>query len=241
MAFVSNALGIVGTLLSLVTLVFLVRGPLSRYFGLFLFLLTSSGAWILMGWVLLTQGPRNSALYRNVYWGSELLLDLLVFFLVIWLTARTLEGSPMRSKALRLLGGILVVVLATPFVLFHSHQIYSSWWNQRVAQLLNFGAGIMNLALWSTLLFTRQRDKQLLAVCAGLGVIVTGAALTLGVRLLTDEDSVLRNIADAVYRLTQIAGPAIWCWAFRPRKPKAAPTAPAEHRGEAPDATPSVS
>ena len=74
---------------------------------------------------------------------------------------------------------------------------------------------------------SKNRDKQLFTVSAGLGVIVAGAALALGLRQLSNQDSFLREVADVVYRLTQIAGPAIWCWAFWPHKKKvAAPPTP---------------
>jgi hypothetical protein len=93
-------------------------------------------------------------------------------------------------------------------------------WYQSVGQLFNFGAAIMNLALWSALVISKQRDRQLLTVSAGLGVTVAGAALALGVRQFTAQDDVLRTITDYVYRACQIASPLIWCWAFRPAKPQ---------------------
>lgn len=230
MAFVSNALGVIGTALPVLALTLLIRGPLSRYFALFLFLLSSSLSWIVQGWVLSTYGTAAPE-YRTVYWGSELLLDVLLFFMVIWLTDRSLEGSPLRPKALRLLAIIGVVVLAVPFLFFHEPS-FSQRWNQQVSQLLNFGAGIMNLALWSALIMTRNRDRQLLTVSAGMGVIVAGAAFTLGIRLMTDKQSMMREIANAIHYATQIAGPAIWCWAFWPKKKKTQTAPPAAPQGD---------
>jgi hypothetical protein len=216
-AFVSEALSYTGMILQVIALILLVRGPLTRYFPLFLYLFTLLGISSALGWVYRTQGAHNE-LYFNVYWGGEILNDLLLFFLVISLTARSLEGSPLRPKISRLLGIVLVVVLVVPFVLFDSN-VWGQRWNQSVAQLLNFGAGVMNLALWSALILSRQRDRQLLTVSAGLGVTVAGAALTLGVRQFTHQGDYLRAVTDVVYRISQIASPLIWCWAFRPAKP----------------------
>lgn len=222
-------MGVIGTALPVLALILLIRGPLSRYFALFLFLFSSSLSWIVQGWVLSHYGTRAPE-YKQVYWGSEIMIDLLLFFLVIWLTTRALEGSPLRRGALRFLGLILIVVLAVPFIAFNG-PVFSQRWNQATAQLLNFGAAVMNLGLWSALLMSRNRDKQLFAVSAGLGVIVAGAALTLGVRQLTPQGSGLRDVADAVYHITQIAGPAIWCWTFWPKK-KIQARPPAASQGE---------
>ena len=216
---ISNTVGIAGMVLQVLALVLLIRGPLSRYFPLFLYLFTWTGATIAEGWVLRTYGARDAS-YFNVYWGGELLLDGLLFFLVISLTVRALEGSPLKPKVVRFLTIVLITVLALPFVLFES-DVFGQRWNQSVAQLLNFGAAVMNLGLWSALVMSKPRDHQLLTVSAGLGVAVAGAALTLGVRQFTHHDGeTLRVIADSVHRMSQIASPLIWCYAFRPAKPR---------------------
>jgi hypothetical protein len=216
--FISNAVGVAGMVLQVLALILLIRGPVTRYFPLFLYLLTWTGATVAEGWVLRTKGG-SDPMYYNVYWGGELLLDMLLFFLVISLTVRALEGSPLKPKIVRLFTIILAVVLIAPFVLFDS-ALFTQRWNQSVAQLLNFGAAVMNLGLWSALVMTRQRDRQLLTVSAGLGIAVAGAALTLGVRQFTSQGDLLRDISDSVHRMSQIASPLIWCWAFRPAKPQ---------------------
>ncbi|MEO5924754.1 MAG: hypothetical protein ABIR70_13095 [Bryobacteraceae bacterium] len=218
---ISNAVGIVGMGLQVLALILLIRGPFSRYFPLFLFLFTSSVTTIGEGWVLRTRGGADP-MYYNVYWGGEILLDGLLFFLVISLTVRALEGSPLKPKIVRFLTIVLAVVVILPFILFDS-EVFGRRWNQSVAQLLNFGAAVMNLGLWSALVMTRLRDRQLLTVSAGLGVAVAGAALTLGVRQFTHQGDLLREISDSVHRISQIASPAIWCWAFRPAKPRLSP------------------
>ena len=220
MAFASQLLEYGGLVLQVASLILLVSGPLNRYFPLFLYLLSlivTTGA---EAWVIRSVGVSND-LYFNVYWGGEFLLDALMFFLVISLTARALEGSPMRSKTLTLLFVIVGVAVLVPFVAFDS-DVFGRRWNQSVGQLLNFGVALMNLVLWSSLLLARQKDRQLLTVSAGLGVTVASAALTLGVRQFTSQGDVLRDIVDWVHRLSQCVGPAMWCWAFRPLKPRLA-------------------
>lgn len=202
----------------------LLRGPLSRYFPLFLyvatFLVTTSAEF----YVLRRWGPDREH-YYDVYWFSELGLDLLLVFLVMSMTARALEGSPLRASVIRIFPFVLVAMAAIPFLLFETN-VYTTAWNNSVSQVLNFGAVVMTFMLWSALLVGRTRDRQLLTVAVGLGLIGAGAALTLGIRQFTAEDSVLRGIADISHRLLHVASLLIWCWAFYPRK-SAAPR-PAE-------------
>ena len=225
MAFLSEIVAYGGLGLQLVALVLLVRGPFSRYFPLFLYLISGIGLTVSLIWVYQTLGVSNE-LYFSMYWGGELLTDLLLFFLVISLTTRALEGHPMRKQVVRLLTMIMVFALIIPFVTFDS-AMFGRRWNQSVSQLFNFGAALMNLALWSALIVSKRRDRQLLMVSAGLGITVAGSALTLGVRQFTHQGDVLRTITDFVYRACQIAGPAMWCWAFRPAKKNGAEAPPA--------------
>jgi hypothetical protein len=217
-SFISDILHYCGILLQVVALFLLVSGPFTRYFPLFLYLFSLIGTAVAETWALWTAGVRDP-LYFNLYWGSEFLLDVLMFFLVISLTSRALEGSELRPKVTRLMTIIVVVTLVIPFVAFDS-DVFGRRWNQSVGQLLNFAAALMNLMLWSALILARQKDRQLLMVCAGLGVTVAAAALTLGVRQFTQQDDLLRSLVDWVHRLSQSAGPLMWCWAFRPAKPK---------------------
>jgi hypothetical protein len=51
-------------------------------------------------------------------------------------------------------------------------------------------------------------------VCAGLGVAVTGVAITYGLLQFTSAD--FRWLPDLFKSLTQVGSLVIWCWAFRP-------------------------
>ena len=218
MDFWSTGLGYAGTVLQIVLLWLIFRGPLKRYFPLFLYVLSSVVVNSAQGYVFQKWGADREH-YYPIYWGGTLFLDIQFFLLMITLTPRALEGNPSRSRLVRIMGVVAVVVLLIPFVAFES-RLFTTRWNDSTSQLLNFGAAVMNLVLWGALLIGKQRDRQLLTVSAGLGVAVAGAALTHGLRSFTGEDTVGREIADYLYRLLYIGSVAIWCWAFRPaRKP----------------------
>jgi len=156
----------------------------------------------------------SSALFRNLYWTDEVTLDLLLFLMVIALTYQALEGSPLRAVMGRLLGGVLLIVLIVPFVLFSSRRFGRAWFDS-TSQLLNFGGALMNLGLWTALIGTKKRDPLLLKVSAGLGVAVTGAAIAYGLRRYAPPRGTPQQLANLFKTLTYLASVAIWCWAFR--------------------------
>ena len=114
-----------------------------------------------------------------------------------------------------------MVALVLPFLLFPMFPKgpkawpEASWFNS-TSELLNFGAAIMNLVLWGVLIADRKRDPQLAVVSVGLGVVVTGAAISYGLRHLVPADAVF--IPNVFLILTQLVGWSIWSRAFWPAR-----------------------
>jgi len=219
---ISSVLEAVGIALQAVLIVFLLRGSFRRYPLLLVYCVSQLAATVTE--VYINRILHDSgAIYRRVYWTDEVLLDLLLFLMVILLIYRALEGSPMRAGMGRLLGAVVIAVAIVPFVLFSARRFSTAWFDG-TSQLLNFGAAIMNLALWTALIATKKRDPLLLTVSAGLGVAVTGAAITFGLRRFTLPGGTPQHMANLFKAITYLAGLTIWCWAFRPRARKS--TAP---------------
>jgi hypothetical protein len=176
---------------------------------------------------LATMTPAQ-ALYARLYWTNDVIVDLFRFVLVIILIYMAAEGSKRVSG--HLLAGLVIAMLVLPFVLFEPGfkvvEIASlhipfprSAWSRSTSELLNFGAAIMNLMLWGTLLASKRRDPQILLVSLGLGIVVAGTAFAYGVRHLMGE-SQFKAVGYLFMNLTQLIGWLIWCRAFWP-KPKA--------------------
>jgi hypothetical protein len=220
--FIYSLVEIVGLALQVLLVYSLLRGPFQKYFIIFLYssvyLITS-----LLEVIIARRGGKTTPLYSQVYWTNEIVLDLLLFLMVILLTYRATEGSPLRAAAGKLLTGVVVIAVALPFVL-GSQPYFSLRWFRLTAQILNFAGAIMNLALWTALIGSRRKDAQLLTVSAGLGVAVTGQAVYYGMRLMTNA-SAIRVVSDALNVITFLAGVAIWCWAFRPATRSSGPSA----------------
>ena len=201
--------------------ILLLFGPTRRYFVILsyslLYLFTSVTEVLVMRYL-----GRRSPLYHQVYWADEIILDLVLFVMVIWLGYRATEDpkSPARSLRIPLLI-VATAAIALPFL--SSAPLLSVHWYRFASQVLNFGGTLLNMGLWMGLIASKKRDPQLLLVSAGLGIAVTGQALYYGALLLTPPGW-LRMIGDQLNVLTHILGVAIWCYAFRPSTRKSKPS-----------------
>ena len=218
---------IVVAAVQLVVIVLVLIGPARKFLVLLIYVvaeLVSTSALtladMLYGGSLQVSAAHASAgqkLYTHLYWTDDVVLDLLLFLTVIVLTYQATEGTPLRAAAGKLLGGVALAAVILPFALFHP--TFTPWpkgsWFNSADQLLNFGGAIMNLALWTALIGSRRRDPQLLTVSAGLGILVTGAAISLGLVHFIPPGG-LRWLPTTFLLLTHLTGLLIWCWAFRP-------------------------
>jgi hypothetical protein len=217
--------------LDLVGLILLLRRPSRKFLLLVIYLAVDLISVPLLTLIdMIYQGSAAAAkpspgqvLYGHFYWTFEVVQDLLLFLLVISFTYRATEGSPVRGAARNMLIGVVMIASALPFLLFHPIVgDYAPWptgaWFSSTAQLLNFGAALMNLALWTALIGTKHRDPQDLTVSTGLGVMVTGAALSYGFRHFLPLGFWIPGV---LLLLTHMLAVMAWCWAFwRGPKPR---------------------
>jgi len=218
----------IGGAIALISVLFLLlRGPSRKFWALLVYV-----AWELFSNLALSSfdlfynaalvGANASEqainhLYARLYWTNDVIVDVLRFLLVIWLTYRATAGGPKRTSVGRILSVIVVVALTLPFLLFPMFPKgpkpwpEATWFNS-TSELLNFGAAIMNLVLWGVLLADRKRDHQLTVVSVGLGVVVTGAAISYGLRHLIPTGAWF--IPNLFLMLTRLAGWTIWSRAF---------------------------
>ena len=210
----SNVIGVAGVFLHVVLLFLLIRGPFRRYFVIFVYCLAQTVLVVLDGLILRKFG-QSSAQYRTMFWTDAMIVDVLLLLVVIVLTYQALEGNPLRSKMTRILVIFSAIIAILPFVVLRRPLFMTRWFNG-TDQILEFGVAIMNLGLWTALLGSKKRDRQLLTVTAGLGARVAATALLLGLRHFTAGGGMAREIDDISARLTFLAGTLIWCWAFRP-------------------------
>src|SRR5579871_6142428 len=212
MSVLSDTLQICSVVLQVLLLFFLLSGAFRKYSVVLVFCVMRLASHAIL-FILYHQFGTQSRIYGRGYWTDEVLLDLMLFLVVISLTYKALEDRPQRAFFGKVLTGIVAGVVILPFLVFA--RPFSTHWFDRTSQLLNFGAAIMNLALWSALLGSKHRDSQLLAVSMGVCVTVTGAAISYGVRQWLPAHDIVW-LPNTFMALTHIAGVFIWCWAFRP-------------------------
>jgi hypothetical protein len=206
-----ETLGWASIVLLLLLAILLLRGPFRQYPLILAYCIIQ---------LILTAGEdylriiHSARFYAALYWTDELLLNLLLFLMVITFTYRALGDSPMRAAMGKLLGAIFVVVLLIPLLIFKGPAFRSTPWLNHTSQLLSFCAAVLNLGLWSALVGNRRRDRLLLAVSAGLGIAVTGAAISYGVRGFFSLDWIW--VPDVFMSATFVVCMIIWCWTFRP-------------------------
>jgi len=208
------ALAFATGLAQLGTVAFLLAGPVRRY----TFVLAYSLAQLitsLLEFVVVRRFGEISRQYKIMFWSDEIALDLLLFLILMLLTYRAMEGSPARRGMGRMLGAVTIAVMGLPFLLFKGTFVKMEWFDH-TSQLLNFGAAILNLGLWTALLRSGRRDKTLLTVSAGFGIIATGAAVSFGLRLLVRGHGAELYAVSQVFVAAQLVGAMILCWAFRP-------------------------
>jgi len=223
MSYVYSLLDIVNGLVLFLVLILLLRGPFRKFPALLGYV-----SWELVSNVVLTSydllyngaavgtgAPANAVRwYARLYWTNDVIVDLFRFILVIVLIYRATSGGVRSPSVGRILAGVIGITMVLPFFLFPmGSQAWprSSWFNS-TSEMLNFGAAIMNVVLWGTLLTNRKRDPQIAVVSVGLGVVVTGAAISYGLRHLFSMEA--RFVPNLFLMLTQLAGWTLWCRAF---------------------------
>lgn len=201
-----------GVLLEFLCVILLLRGSYRTYPFLFLSCLVMLFGAVAVGVALRLTGF-NSVSYRQVYWTVDVIDYLVRFLLVVSLIYQVTEGTVLRGALKRLLPIVAFAAVVLPFVLYHPY--FTGRWFRHTSQLLNLSAAFMNLLLWTAILGRKNRDRQLLLVSVGIGISVTGMAISYGMLQFLSSDTV-RWLPDTFKGLAEAAGAAIWCWAFWP-------------------------
>ena len=208
--YLNNGLVVGSLLLELAVVFYLLKGPYLRYPLLLAYCVTE----LVTGTAeFLIESYGSHQLFINLYYIDEVGVDLLLFLMVMTFTYRAMEGNPMRVMAGRVLGGITLLVLGLPFLLFQEKIHDFPAFMNGAGEVLNFGAAIMNLVLWTALLGARRRNAQLLTVSAGLGLQVTAQALGFGIRHLLPQRH--RWMPDLLMMMVHLVSVYIWWRAFR--------------------------
>jgi hypothetical protein len=220
MSVFEQALNVSEIALQFVLLVLLLRSSIRKYPALTVYTLGGLIADPMEIIVYYRLGWRSS-LYHTVYWTDHIMLDLLLILVVVACTYHALGEGQFRATAVKALGTVMTVAIVLPFALlrYHNgklHGHFDSQWFNHTSQILNFGAALMNLVLWTALLSNRKRDPKLVTLSIGLGIVTSTEAIAWGVRQWLSEQN--RWPVDSFVMLAHIASLILWCWVFKPKQ-----------------------
>jgi hypothetical protein len=192
-----------------------------------LYLATSIGEAAMFG-NLITASQVSKTVY---FYRVNALRDFLLFAVVVSLIEHAMSDKPYRLRVRYLLGALAVVAVGLS-LLVHSDAGNFVLWMTQVARDLSFGSAVLTLLLWSILVVSRGKDRQMLMVTGGLGLQFTGEAIGQSLRQLSTsgglsptQHRVLLVIGNLLLSAAHVIRLYVWWQAFRsgaadPRKNK---------------------
>jgi hypothetical protein len=128
----------------------------------------------------------------KIYWVNDVILQVLVFAVVISLIDQAAsEGRRRRMVRAGLIAGALLFAGASLFIHYHYviHHVppplKSGYWSNPWMRDLNVCTTVLDLALWTMLIASRQGDRRLLLISGALGMQFTGEAIGAAIRDLS--------------------------------------------------------
>lgn len=122
------------------------------------------------------------------YWRDEGILQVTIFATVISLIYSA--SSRLASKRIvrvSLIAGAFLFV-CTSFLIRYDANVRPGMWMTPWTGDLKFCAAVLDLALWALLIGSREKNRTLLLVSGGLGIMFAGGAIGESIRHLSSRD-----------------------------------------------------
>src|ERR1039457_7197898 len=160
--------------LNLLIIAGLLRGEYRRFQFIFAYViveLLATGAELPAYWAAVSGSPQAVDLQVFVYWLDEAIAQVLVFVVVLDLIYRaTAKLATRRSLRMGLILGAVLFAAISFLVHFHYVPGRAGVWMTPWTRDLNFCAAILDLALWTLLIASREGDHRLLLLTGALGI-----------------------------------------------------------------------
>jgi hypothetical protein len=153
------------------------------------------------------------------YYRSEAFRQVLLFAVVVSLMDRALQDRALRQHLrIYLLSGAAVALGVSLWI--HSNVQFYSLRMTLVGRDLSFGSAVLNLLLWSILISSKRRDRELLLITGGLGLQFTGEALGQSLRQIAGQhrNLVILWFGNLFLVTAHIVRLYVWWEAFRSRR-----------------------
>jgi hypothetical protein len=222
--------------LNLLIIAGLLRGEYRRFPFIFAYViveLLATAAELPAYWAALSRSPQAVDLQVVIYWMDETIAQVLIFLVVMDLIYRATAKLATR-RLLRtglVVGAILFAAIS---FLIHYTPVKRGLWMTPWTRDLNFSAAILDLALWTLLIASREKDHRLLLLSGALGIQFTGEAIGGSVRQLASphHSQAIALIGSTLVVSADIVRSYIWWRVFqREKSPAAVPSALIQPKG----------
>jgi hypothetical protein len=198
----------------------LLRGEWRRFPLIFAFLIAEfleAVAAFPTVWARVLYNTRETIDWRVLFYQrAEVLLEFLTFIVVLNLIYRATAQLESRNlmRAACVLGATLFVGIS--FLIHCDPNTNVGTWMAPWTRDLNFGATILDLALWSLLFARRKKDHRLLLLSGALGIQFTGSAIGHALRSLATRQRPWPSMTGGIIVVaSSLVRVYLWARAFR--------------------------
>ena len=154
---------------------------------------------------------------RFFYYRNEAARQFLLFVVVVSLMERAMQASPYRKHVRTALAGLAVISVFISLTA-HAGALSFALWMTEVARDFSFGSVALTLVLWSLLISSAKKDRQLLMVTGGLGLQFTGEAIGQSLRQLSNHHHAILLAGNLLLSVAHLLRLYVWSEAFRWRE-----------------------
>ena len=210
---------LVGLPLEVLIIAALLRGGYKRYPFVFVYVLADllTTAVEIRPSLGYGSGTRQAVHeFLLIYWIDERIMQTAMFLVVISLIYVTARGrKPQGTVMLGVIGGTIVFAGVSFLIHYSSHryigQRMTPWTRD-----LNFGAALLDFALWGRLIAQPNKDYTLLMLSGALGIQFTAQAIGHAVRTVYPSPAIV-YLANVLLMMMNLIFVYLWWQALRPR------------------------
>jgi hypothetical protein len=185
MKYYQFVLWFVGLGLQVLVLSALIRGAFRKFPFVFAFSLCLFLTTVIEISAATDVGLLNYRSWQQYFYYDELLRQTGILAIVVSLILKSTPEGPKRGPFARLVVCGAVLFWGLSLVLCHNQRL--GHWMNAVDRNLSFGSAVLNFLLWTRLIASRNRDRQVLLISSGLGLQMAGQAIGMSLIALSTK------------------------------------------------------
>ncbi len=170
---------IVGIPLQLIVIAAMVRGSYRQYPLVFVYLIAgflAAVAEIPANMARFYGQPTGHLSFAILYWIDDVFLQVLLYSIVLHLIYKATANRQPRALVRTVLTAGAVILTGVSLLLHYNSGPGHEWVNLWMRDL-SFLSMVLDLALWTALISSREKDPRVLMISGGLGIQFAGSAI----------------------------------------------------------------